>query len=160
MLSAIASIAVSLGIAAASIGISKAWDQAEETAAANSGTTYQKALRAVNSLLLQAKRKGVSVLNDAIAKLENASQLNALTGSPAYSQVVARVQSEAREAKNKATTALQNFEDESNALQNETSAYSAYSNKYRSSKQGKQDLRDIENTATRLSKELERRISE
>lgn len=160
MLSAILSIALSLGISAAAIGISKAWDQGEEIASANSGTTYQKALISINKLLQAAKKKGSDVLNDAISKLENASQLSSLVGSPAYSQVVARVQQEASDAKNKASKAVQDFEDQSNALQNEVSAYSAYSNRYRTSKQGKQDLADMQKSAEVISRNLERRLSD
>lgn len=160
MVSALVSIAISLGITAASIGISKAWDYSEEKASASGGTTYQKVLSAVNRLFLEAKKKGNSALQKAIRDVENSNALSAITGSPAYTTIVNKVKQEANTRYQKVQAEQQAFDEASGAMQSEAAAYASMSDRYKNSAQGKADLKDLKGRSEQLSQNYERRITQ
>lgn len=160
ILSAILSIAASLGISAATLGISKKMYDDDAAKAAGKGTSTHEVTKAVQRLLAEAGKKGDAALRKAASELQEIQGLSTVMGSAAYNKVVRNITRRAQEKYNNAADRLNEFNQDKSQLDQKVASYSAYSDSYKNRKAGIAEAEALKQEAMDIANKYEMRLTE
>lgn len=158
MWSALIGIAVSLGISAASIGISNKINYDNEVSAANSGSSTYEVTKAITRLLNEAEKRGQNVLSRALSKLNSAQALQNVMGSPALKDVVNKMTDKLEKEYQDRQKNLNEYSVDKDSLQQKVSGFSTLSDSYKKSKKGKAEAESLKQEAADLAQRYEQRL--
>lgn len=161
ILSVLLTIALSLGLSAASIGISNAMTDEETRKAAENQATPAQVADIIAKITDRARKLGSQKLTEVsqkLQRLENAYP--AIMGSSAVRGVMNKLVNAQRDVASNYEKTINAMNQDMDSINSRANAYSYYSDRYKNSEGGKQQLEEIKKEAQDVAKKYEQKLKE